>query len=479
MLMIKRILTILYTAAMILTVMIPVRACDDDLSEYYVTHILFGANADRYTSRENTRLLMDALYLCSEQADGQGEDALASVNEKTSSAIRPESIDLKTPSLMERMHNDWDNRTDFSGTKKESRKNLLRHTVNQVFDFSAQDNFLGETMGKDDSFSAFLYYSHILADYLSNNPADSEVVLNNTRIRGYTGNACVVVNGNRANFTEEEKAGTEYFRKYSSPDSLGRIGAAFVNTDYDHVSLIGKRARISEIIPTGWNYDFYPDQVNTNPANLYNRCHLVAHKLDGNDTETNLITGTRYLNETGMQKYEDDTFNYVRNGKGRVLYRTTPVYEGDNLVASGVTIEGYSTEDNGALEFHVYCYNVQPGISINYSDGTSANADVMCGETNTIPFALPNADETRRDLIFEMKKHMELLFEDQKNTDLYQNMMGEIDALAWNARLDAGNSNKARAYVKLKEHEYDFCRILETYVPQLLQREKFFMSAFR
>ena len=184
----------------------------------------------------------------------------------------------------------------------------------------------------------------------------------------YSGNPYVELNGNLPYFTDEELS-TTAFELYSELDSLGRCGAAYANVCKE-IMPTEERGSIGMVKPTGWHtvkYDCITDRY------LYNRCHLIGYQLAGeNANEKNLITGTRYLNVDGMLPFENEVADYVNDTDNHVLYRVTPVFSGDNLVASGVIIEAKSVEDNGAgVQFNVYCYNVQPGISIDYTTGES------------------------------------------------------------------------------------------------------------
>ncbi len=174
-------------------------------------------------------------------------------------------------------------------------------------------------------------------------------------------------------FTDEEKARSS-FEDYSQLDSLGRCGVAF--------ALIGtetmpteERGSIGMVKPSGWHTVRYDGVVDG--KYLYNRCHLIGYQLAGeNANPLNLITGTRYLNVEGMLPFEDEVAAYVERTNNHVLYRVTPVFEGQNLVASGVRMEAWSVEDAGAgVSFDVYCYNVQPGITIDYATGDSELAE--------------------------------------------------------------------------------------------------------
>lgn len=187
-------------------------------------------------------------------------------------------------------------------------------------------------------------------------------------VEAYTGQAYAVVNGNRPYFSEDELNGPSY-EYYSELDELGRCGVACARIGVDLMPA-EKRESISHVEPTGWQSVKYD---NVDGKYLYNRCHLIGFQLAGeNANEKNLITGTRYLNVDGMLPYENMIADYVKETENHVLYRVTPVFEGDNLVASGVLLEAQSVEDRGEdIEFCVYVYNVQPGIAINYATGES------------------------------------------------------------------------------------------------------------
>jgi len=182
----------------------------------------------------------------------------------------------------------------------------------------------------------------------------------------YTDEIYVIINNNMPYFEEKEYT-TKNFEKYSKLDNLGRCGVAYANICKD-IMPKKERESISEIDPTGWIQKKYDGEY------LYNRCHLIGHQLAGEDAnELNLITGTRYFNVKGMLPFENKVADYIeKNKNNHVLYRVTPVFEGNNLVASGVLIEAYSVEDNGeGICFNVYVYNVQPGINIDYATGKS------------------------------------------------------------------------------------------------------------
>lgn len=187
-------------------------------------------------------------------------------------------------------------------------------------------------------------------------------------VPAYSGQAYVIINNNEPDFEKSEYT-TTAFEEYSSLDSLGRCGVAYANICRE-IMPTEKRETIGQIKPSGWQtvkYDIVDGKY------LYNRCHLIGFQLAGeNANEKNLITGTRYMNMEGMLPFENMVADYVKETNHHVLYRVTPVFENENLVAAGVEIEAYSVEDNGeGICFHVFVYNVQPGITINYKNGDS------------------------------------------------------------------------------------------------------------
>ena len=195
-----------------------------------------------------------------------------------------------------------------------------------------------------------------------------DIIIEET-IPAYSGSPYIELNGNQPSFTEEDLT-TKVFEKYSQLDALGRCGTAYANVCPETMPL-EERGPIGEVHPTGWQLVNYHELVEGNY--LYNRCHLIAYSLTGeNANERNLITGTRYLNTEGMQPFELQVLGYIRDTGNHVLYRVKPVFEGENLVASGVIMEGMSVEDHGkSVSFCVYAYNVQPGVIIDYKTGDS------------------------------------------------------------------------------------------------------------
>ena len=159
---------------------------------------------------------------------------------------------------------------------------------------------------------------------------------------------------------------------YSELDYLGRCGVVYANID-SSMRPTEERGSIGMIKPSGWNQAKYEGYVDSKPPYLYNRCHLIAYALTGqNANELNLITGTRYFNVTSMLPFEERVMRYLDSSDNHVLYRVTPYFKDEELVARGVEIEAYSIEDNGrGISFHVFVYNYQPGIEINYLTGES------------------------------------------------------------------------------------------------------------
>ncbi len=228
--------------------------------------------------------------------------------------------------------------------------------------------------------------------------------ISNETAPGFSGDAYCIVNDNVPYFTGEDITRDAY-EHYAPLDRLGRCGAA--------MACLGKelmptedRESISHIKPSGWvqaQYDFVDGK------NLYNRCHLIGFQLSGeNDNERNLITGTRYMNVEGMLPFENMVADYIKETGNHVLYRITPVFEQNDLVCKGVRMEAMSVEDNGAgILFHIFAYNHQPGVSIDYRTGESAaektdeNASSGSSEqtyilnTNSKKFHLPDCKQAK------------------------------------------------------------------------------------
>ena len=206
-------------------------------------------------------------------------------------------------------------------------------------------NLLGET-------SAFEYNSYNLDE-----------------IPEYDGISEYVIINNNEPFFDEIDLSTKSFEKYSNLDYLGRTGIAYANIGIDLMPT-SERESIGSVKPSGWHTVKY-DIVNG--KYLYNRCHLIGYQLTGeNANEKNLITCTRQMNVGMMLDIETEVTSYIKKTNNHVLYRATPIYEENNLLANGVLLEGLSVEDNGkGIKFNIYVYNIQDGISIDYSTGDS------------------------------------------------------------------------------------------------------------
>lgn len=215
----------------------------------------------------------------------------------------------------------------------------------------------------------------------------------------YENAAYTVINDNKPQFSDDEIT-EESFERYSALDNLGRCGEAVACIGVD-IMPTEDRGNIGMVKPSGWHtvkYDIVDGKY------LYNRCHLIGFQLAGeNANDRNLITGTRYFNVEGMLPFENMVADYVKETENHVMYRVTPYYEGDDLVARGVFMEAYSVEDNGdGVCFNVFVHNIQPGITIDYATGdsrlskeentsSSQSADFVLN-TNSKKFHIPTCD---------------------------------------------------------------------------------------
>ena len=212
------------------------------------------------------------------------------------------------------------------------------------------------------------YYKDEIQEYIQISKTYAIESYDISNIPQYSGNSYVVLNDNKPNFTDEDYLKGS-FEEYSELDTLGRCGVAYANVSVDTMPT-EERGSIGQIKPSGWHtvkYDIVSGKY------LYNRCHLIGYQLTGeNANPKNLITCTRSMNTEGMLEFENQVADYVKETNNHVLYRVTPIFEGNNLVASGVQIEASSVEDRcGDICFNVYVYNVQDGIEINYLNGDS------------------------------------------------------------------------------------------------------------
>lgn len=219
--------------------------------------------------------------------------------------------------------------------------------------------------------AVLIVIASLLYQYYYGEGAGESPVISLAEIPAYSGQAYVAINGNQPFFTEEDYTSASY-ETYSPLDGLGRCGVAQACIGQDLMPT-EERGKIGSVKPTGWQsaqYDFVDGK------SLYNRCHLIGFQLTAeNANKQNLITGTRYLNVTGMLPFENLVADYIRETNNHVLYRVTPMFDGTDLVARGVLMEAWSVEDNGkGVCFNVYCYNVQPGVMIDYATGENRAA---------------------------------------------------------------------------------------------------------
>lgn len=205
-------------------------------------------------------------------------------------------------------------------------------------------------------------------------PQEDAVTITIDEVPVYSGDPYVVINDNEPSFSSEELE-SDSFESYGELDDLERCTIAFANLSSELMPQ-GERGSIGQVKPSGWQTVRY-DSVDG--KYLYNRCHLIGWQLSGeNANERNLITGTRYMNTEGMLPFENMVADYIKETDGHVLYRVTPIFVEDELVARGVQMEAYSIEDAGAsICFNVFVYNVQPGIEIDYSDGSSRLSETV------------------------------------------------------------------------------------------------------
>lgn len=443
--MIKRIWVLLLSCLLFFSLATTAVACDEEQTNTCVPQILFGKSLPRKVNDENVQMLLSALYLCSMQADGVGEDKVKYLKQrKVSGVSKLKKLDVSGKTVLECSHNTWEHECVRVKKQQENRKEVLQNTVNKICDFGFINNLVGSKKGKCNSFAALLYYSHILSDYLADESIETGVNINGKEVPSYTGEKVVKLNGNRPSFTPKQKKSSESFIETSPLDSQKRAGVVFANIGTDILDTVGERENMVGIRPSGWNQKKYKGLVTSQPPYLYNRCHLLAHQLGGKEKENNLITGTRYLNEA-MIPYENEVADYVKNTGNHVLYRATPIFKKDNKLASGIQLEAYSVEDSGkGVCFNVYCYNVQPGVDINYMNGKNKKADYIFGKKKVLPFIAPKGSSN---LIDEMNKHLAVLFDSSQNKNTYHAMINDIKTIANEARGVEGRKNSAKYYI--------------------------------
>lgn len=304
-----------------------------------------------------------------------------------------------------------------SSANQVSSNTLETMEMNSFFkpDAEADKNKRMEAVDDDTSINAVSNEKHIQAnETVKNDTATGDYVLPDTNQNAYFDYDSIpnfsdmpyyVINQNVPFFSDDEKV-TFSFEYYSDLDHLGRCGMAYANIGVDLMPK-EERGKIGQIKPSGWQTVKYNDLIDGNY--LYNRCHLIGYQLAGeNANELNLITGTRFLNVCGMLPFEEKVAEYVNSTNNHVLYRVTPIFYKKELVARGVLMEAYSVEDNGqGICFNVFCYNVQPGISIDYQNGdswangtagTKENSNILVdtGEENTVT-VLTNDEDIQDD----------------------------------------------------------------------------------
>lgn len=220
-------------------------------------------------------------------------------------------------------------------------------------------------------------------------PSEAAGEIDIADIPEYSGSPYVEVSGNVPSFTDADLSSPA--ETYTPLDSLGRCGSAMAIVSRETMPT-EERGSIGMVKPSGWHTVRYDDLISD--RYLYNRCHLIGYQLTAeNANERNLITGTRYLNVEGMLPFENEVARYVESTGNRVLYRVTPVFVGDELVARGVQMEAQSVEDGGAgVSFNVFCHNVQPGIQIDYQTGQSRRSQ-DAGSTGESSSIQPSADQ--------------------------------------------------------------------------------------
>lgn len=277
------------------------------------------------------------------------------------------------------------------------RKNFVVLNYNHINEFKKKVDVMKKLLR---NISIFIFTALIFAGCFRMDYVKESIIVESTenseftmdRVPYYSGNPFTVINNNITFFTEAEMV-SESFEYYSELDEFGRCGETVACVGKD-IMPTKERGEIGSVKPTGWHlikYDCVDGKY------LYNRCHLIGYQLTGeNDNINNLITGTRYLNVEGMLPFENMVADYVKETGNHVMYRVTPVFEGDNLLASGVLMEALSVEDSGeGIQFNVYCYNVQPGVKIDYATGESVLDDTYVeAPTETVTVA-PTIEPTK------------------------------------------------------------------------------------
>jgi len=229
--------------------------------------------------------------------------------------------------------------------------------------------------------SSCLIYFRLKEEPIQRNmDVTEEVSFSMSMVPDYNGVPYAEINGNVPFTTCED---TEEYIRFSELDELGRCGIAEAVIGEDLLA-VNERGSIGQIKPSGWQTIRYDDLIPD--KYLYNRCHLIAYELCNiNDDARNLVTGTRSMNIYGMLPFENKTVQYMHDTGNHVYYRSVPVFQNEDLVCKGILLEAYSIEDNGeGLSFCVFCYNVQPGIEIDYQTGQSRRIDYQIEKENPL-----------------------------------------------------------------------------------------------
>ncbi len=255
--------------------------------------------------------------------------------------------------------------------------NITKQNQTEIILETSESSTLPKDIYLEETTSAVI--EKFLSEETTEKPKLSQTGFNLSDIPKYSGEPYIAVNDNIPFFDSSDLTEVS-FEEYSPLDNLGRCGVAYACVGKD-IMPAEKRGSIGSIKPSGWHTVKYD---NVDGKYLYNRCHLIGYQLTGeNANEKNLITGTRYLNIDGMLPFENMTADYVKETNNHVLYKVTPIFESDNLLANGVLMEGYSVEDSGAgICFCVYAYNAQHDIEIDYSNGNSKISDTVKKTTN-------------------------------------------------------------------------------------------------
>ncbi|MGM9960725.1 MAG: DNA/RNA non-specific endonuclease [Allobaculum sp.] len=258
-----------------------------------------------------------------------------------------------------------------------------------------------ESKATSDSQTSSVQSEQTSEEWKEPNPAILPITL--ADIPAYSGQPYVEINNNVPYFEENEKT-TTAFQHYFDLDDLGRVTLAYGSLGQE-IMPEEERGDISSVHPTGWvqnRYDFIKDG-----QALYNRSHLIAFSLSGqNANPKNLMTGTRYMNTKGMQPFEMRTLDFIKETDMHVMYQVTPMFDGNNLVADGVLIQAKSVEDNGkGLSFNVFCYNVQPGVEINYATGDNRASDDAATTTSQSSGNAGAADAVAQDYVLNTNSH--------------------------------------------------------------------------